>query len=361
MSERLSAGILHLERYESVDPQHPLGGRDGGKDVIFLKEGERWIGACFFPPTEPSFTDIKNKFQDNVKGVKANDGKGIAFFVNQHLTISERNELLALSDGLMAEIYHVERIRGILDDARGYGLRLEYLGIPMKREEQVAFFSALNYDVTRKLLDNEKHFNALEEKVDLILKRTTELYRSEALPPSSLSVQPGDTPVGIEMPTATLSAGTICWIHRIVTENMQTPETARGRFRSVQVLVAANGDPKNLTYAAYAPPSPENVVRLMREYVKWWTDLYPNLQFAEKSAVVDALAQLHHRFLLIHPFVDANGRVARVIIDQAARDLLNMKIGLELLADKSLYFGALVSADRGDIRPLAQLIAASLQ
>ena len=358
MSERLSAGILHLERYESVDPQHPLGGRDGGKDIVFAKEGERWIAACFFPPTEPSAAEVKTKFQDDVKGVKANDGKGIAFFVNQHLTISERNELLALSDGLKAEIYHVERIRGILDDPRGYGLRLEYLGITMKREEQVAFFSALNYDVTRKLLDNEKRFNTLEEKVDLILKRTTELHRNEALPPSSLSMQPGDTPVGIEMPTATLSVGIICWIHRMLTENTQTPETTRGRFRSVQVLIVANGDPMN---PVYTPPSPEEVVKLMREYVKWWTDLYPNLQLAEKSAVVDALAQLHHRFLLIHPFVDANGRVARVIVDQAARDLLSMKIGVELLMDKRLYFGALASADRGDIRPLAQLIAASLQ
>jgi fido (protein-threonine AMPylation protein) len=358
MSERLSAGILHLERYESVDPQHPLGGRDGGKDIVFAKEGERWIAACFFPPTEPSFAEVKTKFQADVKGVKANDGRGIAFFVNQHLTISERNELLTLSDGLRAEIYHVERIRGILDDPRGYGLRLEYLGITMRGEEQVAFFSALNYDVTRKLLDNDKRFNTLEGKVDLILKRTTELHRVEALPPSSLGVQPGDTPVGIEMPTATLSVGTICWIHRVVTESMQTPESARGRFRSVQVLITANGDPKE---PFHRPPSPEDVVKLMREYVKWWTDLYPNLQVAEKSAVVEALAQLHHRFLLIHPFVDANGRVARVIVDQAARDLLNMKIGLELTTDKRLYFAALETADRGDIRPLAQLIAASLQ
>jgi hypothetical protein len=68
MSERLSAGILHLERYESVDPQHPLGGRDRGKDVVFAKAGERWIAACFFPPTEPSFAEIKTKFQDDLKG-----------------------------------------------------------------------------------------------------------------------------------------------------------------------------------------------------------------------------------------------------------------------------------------------------
>jgi hypothetical protein len=358
MSERLSAGILHLERYESVDPQHPLGGKDGGKDIIFMKDGERWIAACFFPPTEPTFADIKTKFQGDVKGVKANEGRGIAFFVNQHLTVSERSDLLALSNGLKAEIYHVERMRGILDDPRGYGIRLEYLGITMRREEQVAFFSAINYDVTRKLLDNEQRFNALEGKVDLILKRTTELHQSQALPPSSLSLQPGDTPVGIEMPTATLSLGTICWVHRMVTENMQTPESSRGRFRSVQVIIAANGEPKEVSHM---PPSPENVVKLMREYVKWWTDLYPNLQLAEKLAVIDALAQLHHRFLLIHPFVDANGRVARVIVDQAARDLLNMRIGLELSTDKRLYFGALEVADRGDIRPLARLIAASLQ
>lgn len=58
--------------------------------------------------------------------------------MNQHLSVGERAELLALG-GPCDEIFNVERIRAALDDPRGYGLRLEFLRIPMSPEEQVAF------------------------------------------------------------------------------------------------------------------------------------------------------------------------------------------------------------------------------
>lgn len=111
----------------------------------------------------------------------------------------------------------------------------------------------------------------------------------------------------------------------------------------------------------YLPPAPTEVVPLVRDFVDWWTSLYPSLVAMEKSEVVHALAEIHHRFLVIHPFLDANGRVARVLLDQAARELLNMRIGVELVADTDAYYKSLRAADQGDLNPLAQLITASLQ
>jgi Fic family protein len=77
--------------------------------------------------------------------------------------------------------------------------------------------------------------------------------------------------------------------------------------------------------------------------------------------VVAGLAELHHRFLTIHPFMDANGRVARSITDQAARELLNEGIGREFIEDAQAYDAALAAADRGDLRPLQDIIKAALQ
>lgn len=54
------------------------------------------------------------------------------------------------------EIYHLERIRSLLDSPKGCGIRLEYLRIPMTEPEQWAFWSAMNYDVVRKLAENER-------------------------------------------------------------------------------------------------------------------------------------------------------------------------------------------------------------
>lgn len=77
--------------------------------------------------------------------------------------------------------------------------------------------------------------------------------------------------------------------------------------------------------------------------------------------MVAALAELHHRFLTIHALMDANGRVARSITDQAARELLNQRIGPEFVEDARVYYAALAAADKGDLKALQDRIKAALQ
>lgn len=72
------------------------------------------------------------------------------------------------------------------------------------------------------------------------------------------------------------------------------------------------------------------------------------------SAEVQA-AWLHHRFTQIHPFQDGNGRVVRAIAS-----LVLVKDGLFPLVvrrdDRSKYLETLETADRGDLKPLVELI-----
>lgn len=76
---------------------------------------------------------------------------------------------------------------------------------------------------------------------------------------------------------------------------------------------------------------------------------------------ISPVAELHHRFLTIHPFMDANGRVARSITDQAARELLNQRMGPEFVEDAQAYYAALAAADEGDLKALQDRIKAALQ
>jgi len=122
-AERLCAAILHLESFEEVDPQHPLGGPDGLKDVKYSKDGKTWIAAAYFPPKPPTFNEIQTKFDHDFCGVAANGAQAFAFFVNQPLTISERGELQSRTGGVPVEIYHLERIRSLLDAPKGCGMR----------------------------------------------------------------------------------------------------------------------------------------------------------------------------------------------------------------------------------------------
>ena len=143
-AERLCAALLHLESFEDVDPQHPLGGPDGLKDVRCNRNGKVWIAAAYFPPTPATFKDIQTKFEHDFAGVAANSADGFAFFVNQPLTIGEREILQAKAGTAPLEIYHLERMRSLLDSPKGCGIRLEYLRIPMTEAEQWAFWSAMN-------------------------------------------------------------------------------------------------------------------------------------------------------------------------------------------------------------------------
>jgi hypothetical protein len=42
-AERLSAHIISAEGYTSIDPSHPLGGRDGLKDIICTKNNVSFL------------------------------------------------------------------------------------------------------------------------------------------------------------------------------------------------------------------------------------------------------------------------------------------------------------------------------
>jgi Fic family protein len=66
-----------------------------------------------------------------------------------------------------------------------------------------------------------------------------------------------------------------------------------------------------------------------------------------RSEVIAALATLHYQILLMHPFFDGNGRVARLLIDQAAHELLGAAVSKEMTADRSIYYAALEAADHG--------------
>ena len=61
-SERLAAQLLIHEKYESLDPSHPLGGQDGTKDLLCKKENKKLIVVCYFPRGQQLFTVIKKKF-----------------------------------------------------------------------------------------------------------------------------------------------------------------------------------------------------------------------------------------------------------------------------------------------------------
>ncbi len=99
------------------------------------------------------------------------------------------------------------------------------------------------------------------------------------------------------------------------------------------------------------PPSHPDVPAQMRD----WVDGVASLP-RESSPIAEALAAQHAAFERIHPFIDGNGRVGRLLMN-----LILVRLGYPpAIIQKRLrdrYLEALDRADRGDPGPLGEIIA----
>jgi hypothetical protein len=128
-SERLAVQILRQEGYAHLDPSHPLGGRDGGKDALGEKDGKKWVVAVFFPREQQTIGAISSKFLSDLRGVETNGADGLVFVTNQELTLGDRKVLTDAAGTVPVVLYHLERITAILDAPPMAPVRRQFLGI----------------------------------------------------------------------------------------------------------------------------------------------------------------------------------------------------------------------------------------
>ncbi|MEO1815818.1 MAG: hypothetical protein ABGU93_09550 [Acetobacterium sp.] len=148
-AERLAAIILSSDGFQNIDPSHPLGGRDGRKDLLLTFNGSSWVGGVYFPRGQKSFAETKEKFKHDFDGVRQNGGSGFVFVTNQEIRLSERKELSETDAQVDVKIYHLERIASILNTPAQYGVRMDFLDIEMSKEEQLALFAVKDQKLTR--------------------------------------------------------------------------------------------------------------------------------------------------------------------------------------------------------------------
>jgi hypothetical protein len=128
-SERIAAQILMRDGFSDLDPSHPLGGRDGGKDAFATKGGVRFAMAVYFPRGAQTFKTIRTKFENDLAAASSTRAAGFAFVTNQELTLGEREELRALAGSVVVDLYHLERITTILDAPDMASVRQQFLDI----------------------------------------------------------------------------------------------------------------------------------------------------------------------------------------------------------------------------------------
>ena len=133
-----------------------------------------------------------------------------------------------------------------------------------------------------------------------------------------------------------LSQDIIQQIHEIVTKGLLKES---GKYRTENVRI---------TGSKTTPPTYSKLVKIMQEYIT-------NIQNLKLHPIKMA-AFIHHELVCIHPFLDGNGRVSRLITN-----LYLMKVGYPPIIlnkeDRHKYYRVLQRADDGDLSPFAHFIA----
>jgi Fic family protein len=94
----------------------------------------------------------------------------------------------------------------------------------------------------------------------------------------------------------------ICELHALVMKDAisQKYHAEIGRYRSLPAYISG---------LEWAPPGPENVPREMRKLLTWYS------QKREKIHPLVLAVHFHVEFERIHPFIDGNGRVGRLLMN----------------------------------------------
>ncbi|MDR2752285.1 MAG: Fic family protein, partial [Clostridiales bacterium] len=122
--------------------------------------------------------------------------------------------------------------------------------------------------------------------------------------------------------------------HEVLMEGVRGQEKNPGEYRRSQNWIGGQGS--NITNARYVPPNVEDMNDAMNELEK-----YMNADDEVDSLVRAAL--IHYQFETIHPFLDGNGRIGRLLItlflmDKGTLGKPNLYISYFLKRNRAEYY-----------------------
>jgi len=126
-----------------------------------------------------------------------------------------------------------------------------------------------------------------------------------------------------------ITVGLLCEMHDRLLSGVRGDKANPGELRTTQNFI---GSTPYIQDARYVPPPPNNVLELLEDLLRYTsqdTDLHPLLR----------IGLIHYQFETIHPFLDGNGRLGRLLIS-----LLLQRDGL--LPEPYLYLSSYFNARR---------------
>ncbi|MBI5300888.1 MAG: Fic family protein [Chloroflexi bacterium] len=137
---------------------------------------------------------------------------------------------------------------------------------------------------------------------------------------------------------------TIRQMHNLILRTIDDDNA--GAYRRVNVRIAGSD---------FVPPDAGSVPSLMYDFARWL-----NQDETKRLHPVEYAALAHFKLVDIHPFVDGNGRTARLLMN-----LILMRAGFPptvvRMTDRQRYYASLEQAHAGDSRDFVALIADAVE
>ena len=107
-----------------------------------------------------------------------------------------------------------------------------------------------------------------------------------------------------EMNKRPISLNLIKNMHSVLLQGVRGENKARGEFRKIQNWIGKPGS--TIDNATFVPPDPVELIKYLDNFEKY-------IHYDEKDRLVQ-LAIIHAQFEILHPFLDGNGRIGRILI-----------------------------------------------
>lgn len=281
----------------------------------------------------------ETQYADSLFGRPAEVGRPhgyIAYLPNalpRALEISPRNiRLLGEAEAALGRLAGVGRLLPDPDLLVVPYLRREALASARIEGTQATLLEVLDAEVSGEVLNPD-----LEEVVNYIFAMRTGLARLETLP---------------------LSNRLLREIHQILLQGVRGRERSPGEFRTSQSWIGASHE--TIQTARFVPPPPEALSELL-------TDLELFLHESGSLPLLVKVALAHYQFETIHPFLDGNGRLGRLLIvfylvwsERLPAPLLYISPYLE--ARRASYYDALQTVrESGDLEPWLSMMLTAIE
>lgn len=196
----------------------------------------------------------------------------------------------------------------------------------------------LQRNITKYLLDNDL------DKAIVLAEKYSEIVNAFA--------KKKENTLSSDLQTDNLTVKKLLKLHcELFPENYELA----GKIRKVRVCIEGekSKEPRLL------PPPADKVPHLLKNILLWWSEKSKQLQNSSKEEKIDAIGQFHHQFLVIHPFMDGNGRVAKLLLGLQFKEQFQKNIKVQF--PQKDYYKALSMADRKDRTELNKLLVNLLE